>query len=173
MGAVVIILAVALALVVASPHAVVLKPVAQRLGLVHTQTIYVPVNRTVYVNQTVVRYINRTVPVYINRTVYVSVGLNETLSAYLNDLFGWNGLSCRIVTFVYDNATPYYYEGNISTWGSRAPIGTMIIPQQLLSKINEILPGGGSNATYYYPYGILELRGFPLTYMYASVPHLI
>jgi hypothetical protein len=169
MRAIVIILAIALALIVASPHVAVLKPIAQRLGLVQTQTIYVPINHTVvkYVNQTIVRYINQTVPVYINRTIYVPVGLNESLSAYLNDLFGWNGLRCWIVTFVYDNATPYYYEGNISTWGSMATIGTMIIPQQLLSKINEILPGGGSNATYYYPYGILELRGFPLTYMYA------
>ena len=76
MRAVVIILAVALALVVASPHIAVLKPVAQRLGLVAvtTQTIYVPVNHTVYVNRTI--YINQTVPVYINRTVYVTVSSN-------------------------------------------------------------------------------------------------
>jgi len=82
MRTIVIILAIALALIVASPHVAVLKPIAERLGLVSTaaQTIYVPVNhtvyvnRTIYVNQTVVRYINQTVPVYINRTVYVPVG---------------------------------------------------------------------------------------------------
>jgi len=80
MRAIVIALAVALAIVLASPHVAVLKPIAQRLGLVQTQTIYVPVNhtvyvnKTIYVNQTVVRYINQTVPVYINRTVYVPVG---------------------------------------------------------------------------------------------------
>jgi len=77
MRAIVIALAVALILVVLSPHVAVLKPVAQRLGLVQTQTIYVPINHTVvkYVNQTIVRYINQTVPVYVyvNRTVYVPV----------------------------------------------------------------------------------------------------
>ena len=82
MRAVVIILAIALAIILVSPHIAVLKPIAQRLGLVSTvtQTIYVPVNhtvyvnRTIYVNQTVIKYINQTVPVYINRTVYVPVG---------------------------------------------------------------------------------------------------
>jgi len=69
-----------LTLTLLAPHVSFLKPIAQRLGLVQTQTIYVPVNhtvyvnRTIYVNQTVVRYINQTVPVYINRTVYVPVG---------------------------------------------------------------------------------------------------
>jgi len=80
MRAIVIILAVALAIVLASPHVSFLKPIAERLGLVSTatQVIYVPVNHTVvkYVNQTVVRYINQTVPVYINRTVYVPAGSN-------------------------------------------------------------------------------------------------
>jgi len=82
MRAIVIALAVALVIVVLSPHVAVLKPVAERLGLVSTatQTIYVPVNhtvyvnRTIYVNQTVVKYINQTVPIYVNRTVYVPVG---------------------------------------------------------------------------------------------------
>jgi len=158
-----------LTLTLLAPHVSFLKPIAQRLGLVQTQTIYVPVNHTVvkYVNQTVVRYINQTVPVYINRTVYVPVGLNESLSTYFNNMFGWNGLRCWIVTFIYDNATPYYYEGNNSTWGSMATIGTMIVPQQLLNKLNETLPGGGPNGTYYYPYGVLQINGFPLTYMYA------
>jgi hypothetical protein len=77
MRAIVIGLAAALIIVVLSPHVAVLKPVAERLGLVQTQTIYVPVNHTVvkYVNQTVVRYINQTVPVYVyvNKTVYVPV----------------------------------------------------------------------------------------------------
>jgi hypothetical protein len=78
MRAIVIGLAAALAIVLVSPHVAVLKPIAQRLGLVQTQTIYVTVNhtvyvnRTIYINQTVVRYINQTVPVYINRTVYVN-----------------------------------------------------------------------------------------------------
>ena len=171
MRAIVIALAVALAIVLVSPHVAVLKPIAQRLGLVSTatQVIYVPINHTVYVNRTI--YVNYTkyipIVIYINRTVYVPVGLNESLSAYLNDLFGWGGLRCWIVTFVYDNATPYYYEGNNSTWGSMATIGTMIVPQQLLNKLNETLPGGGPNGTYYYPYGVLQMNGFPLTYMYA------
>jgi len=77
MRAIVIALAVALVIVVLSPHVAVLKPVAERLGLVSTATqiVYVPVNHTVikYVNQTVIKYINQTVPVYVNRTVYVSV----------------------------------------------------------------------------------------------------
>jgi hypothetical protein len=78
MRAVVIILAVALALVVASPHVAILKPIAQRLGLVAvtTQTIYIPINHTVvkYVNQTKYIYVNKTIPIpiYINRTVYVN-----------------------------------------------------------------------------------------------------
>jgi hypothetical protein len=92
MRAIIIVLAVALILVVLSPHVAVLKPIAQRLGLVAvtTQTIYVPVNHTVvkYVNQTIVKYINQTVPIYINRTVYVSVNpfhVNYTcwLNAYV------------------------------------------------------------------------------------------
>jgi hypothetical protein len=81
MRTIVIALAVALAIVLVSPHVAVLKPVAERLGLVAvtTQTIYVPVNHTVYVNQTIVKYVyvNKTVPVYMNRTVYV----NETVYA--------------------------------------------------------------------------------------------
>jgi hypothetical protein len=93
MRAIVIALAVALILVVLSPHVAVLKPVAQRLGLVAvtTQTIYVPVNhtvyvnRTIYINQTVIKYINQTVPVYINRTVYVSVSpLHVNYTCHLN-----------------------------------------------------------------------------------------
>jgi hypothetical protein len=73
MRAVVIILAVALAIVILSPHVAFLKPIAQGLGLATTKYVYVPVNHTVYVNQTVVKYINQTVPVYINRTVYVPI----------------------------------------------------------------------------------------------------
>jgi hypothetical protein len=80
MRAIVIALAVALVIVVLSPHVAFLKPVAERLGLVSTatQVIYVPVNHTVYVNQTIVKYmyVNKTVPVYINRTVYVTIGSN-------------------------------------------------------------------------------------------------
>jgi hypothetical protein len=172
MRAIVIALAAALAIVLASPHVAVLKPIAQRLGLVQTQTIYVPinhtvyVNRTIYVNQTVVRYINQTVPIYISRTVYVPVGLSESLSAYLNDLFGWGGLRCWIVTFVYDNATPYFYVGNESTWGSMATIGTMVIPRQLLGEFYQWIQAG-PNSTYYYPYGVLQILGFPETFIYA------
>jgi hypothetical protein len=73
MRAVVIVLAVALIIVVLSPHVALLKPIAQGLGLATTKYVYVPVNHTVYVNQTVVKYINQTVPVYMNRTVYVSM----------------------------------------------------------------------------------------------------
>jgi len=87
MRAVVIILAIALAIILVSPHVAVLKPIAQRLGLVAvtTQTIYVPVNHTVYVNQTVVKYINQTVPIYVNRTVYVPVPANGS-AAFSSDL---------------------------------------------------------------------------------------
>jgi hypothetical protein len=63
---------ITLALIVASPHIAVLKPIAQRLGLVAvtTQVIYVPINHTVvrYVNYTKYIYINKTTPVYINGT---------------------------------------------------------------------------------------------------------
>ena len=67
-----------LAVVVASPHVKPLQPIANALGLVRTETVYVPiyVNHTVYVNRTV--YVNQTVPVYINRTVYVPVYVNTT-----------------------------------------------------------------------------------------------
>jgi hypothetical protein len=175
MRAIVIALAVVLAIVLVSPHVAVLKPIAEKLGLATTatQVIYVPVNhtiyvnRTIYVNQTVVRYINQTVPIYINRTVYVPVGLNESLSSYLNDLFGWNGLRCWIVTFVYDNATPYFYVGNESTWGSMATIGTMVIPRQLLGEFYQWIQAG-PNSTYYYPYGVLQILGFPETFIYTT-----
>ena len=103
----------ALALIVASPHVAVLKPIAQGLGLVQTQTIYVPVNhtvyvnRTIYVNQTVVRYINQTVPVYINRTVYVPVPANGS-AAFSSDLQALADLagfcSGRIVVLPNDTA---------------------------------------------------------------------
>ena len=63
--------------------------------------------------------------------------------------------------FVYDNVTPYYYEGNESTWSSMATIGTMIIPPQLLSRSNRTLPYGEPNSMYYYPDGMLQLRSFP------------
>ena len=104
MRVIVIALAVALAIVLASPHIALLKPIAQRLGLVTTvtQTIYVPVNhtvyvnRTVYVNQTIVRYINQTVPVYINRTVYVPV------SSYFESYAGY--CSGRLVFLPNDTA---------------------------------------------------------------------
>jgi hypothetical protein len=131
-------------------------------------TVYVPVNHTVYVNRTVYVnytryiYVNKTVPVCINRTVYVPVGLNESLSAYINDLFGWGGLRCWIVTFIYDNATPIYYEGNAT--GSMTTIGVMIIPRQLLSKFNETLP---FEREYYYPYGTIQFNDFPPTRIYA------
>jgi hypothetical protein len=160
-----------LTLTLLAPHVSFLKPIAQRLGLMQTQTIYVPVNhtvyvnRTIYVNQTVVKYINQTVPVYINRTVYVPVGLNESLLAYLNDLLGWGGLKCWIVTFVYDNATPYYYEGNAT--GSMTTIGVMIIPRQLLGEFYQWIQAG-PNSTYYYPYGVLQILGFPETFIYAA-----
>ena len=156
-----------LTLTLLAPHVSFLKPIAQRLGLMQTQTIYVPVNhtvyvnRTIYVNQTVVRYINQTVPIYINRSVYVPVGLNESLSAYLNDLFGWGGLRCWIVTFVYDNATPYYSTGSMAT------IGTMVIPRQLLGEFYQWIQAG-PNSTYYYPYGILQILGFPETFIYTT-----
>jgi len=87
MRAIVIVLAVALILVVLSPHVSFLKPIAEGLGLTTTKYVYVPVNHTVvkYVNQTVVKYINQTVPVYINRTVYVSVNpFHTNYTCHLN-----------------------------------------------------------------------------------------
>jgi hypothetical protein len=53
MRAVVIVLAVALILVVLSPHVAVLKPIAEGLGLTTTKMVYVPINHTIYVNRTV------------------------------------------------------------------------------------------------------------------------
>ena len=111
MRAVVIILAVALALIVASPHVGFLKPVAQRLGLVQTQTIYVPINHTVvkYVNQTIVRYINQTVPVYINRTVYVSVNpfhVNYTCQLYVYVIQH----NMTVIAYGYTNANLTMYQ---------------------------------------------------------------
>jgi len=104
MRAIVIALAVALVIVVLSPHVAVLKPIAENLGLASTatQVIYVPVNhtvyvnRTIYVNQTVVRYINQTVPIYINRTVYVPV------SSYFESYAGY--CSGRLVILPNDTA---------------------------------------------------------------------
>jgi hypothetical protein len=115
MRAIVIALAAALAIVVLSPHVAVLKPVAQRLGLVAvtTQTIYVPVNHTVvkYVNQTVVRYINQTVPVpvYINRTVYVPVPANGS-AAFSSDLQALTNLTgfCNGRIVVLPNNTAWF-----------------------------------------------------------------
>jgi len=107
MRAIVIALAIALVIVVLSPHVVVLKPIAEKLGLASTatQVIYVPVNhtvyvnRTIYVNQTVVRYINQTVPVYINRTVYVTIGSNMS---YFESYAGY--CSGRLVILPNDTA---------------------------------------------------------------------
>ncbi len=64
-----------LAMVIVSPYVKPLQFITTRLGLTHTEVVYVPINHTVYVNQTVVKYVyvNKTVPVYINRTVYVYV----------------------------------------------------------------------------------------------------
>jgi len=111
MRAIVIALAVALILVVLSPHVAVLKPIAERLGLVQTQTIYVPINHTVvkYVNQTVVRYINQTVPIYINRTVYVSVNpfhVNYTCQLYVYVIQH----NMTVIAYGYTNANLTMYQ---------------------------------------------------------------
>jgi len=113
MRTVVIILAVALAIVLASPHVAVLRPIAEGLGLV--QMVYVPVNhtvyvnRTIYVNQTVVRYINQTVPVYINRTVYVSVNpfhVNYTCQLYVYIIQH----NMSVIAYGYTNANLTMYQ---------------------------------------------------------------
>jgi hypothetical protein len=111
MRAIVIALAVALVIVVLSPHVAVLKPIAQGLGLVQTQTIYVPINHTVvkYVNQTIVRYINQTVPVYINRTVYVSVNpfhVNYTCQLYVYVIQH----NMTVIAYGYTNANLTMYQ---------------------------------------------------------------
>jgi len=83
MRAIVIALAVALAIVLASPHIALLKPIAQGLGLVETvnHTVYVPVNHTVYVNRTI--YVNYTKYIYMNKTVYVpTASYLETYAGY-------------------------------------------------------------------------------------------
>ena len=115
MRAIVIVLAVALILVVLSPHVSFLKPIAEGLGLTTTKTVYVPinhtvyVNRTIYVNQTVVRYVyvNKTVPIYVNRTVYVPVPANGS-AAFSSDLQALANLtgycSGRIVVLPNDTA---------------------------------------------------------------------
>jgi len=111
MRAIVIALAVALAIVLVSPHVAVLKPIAQRLGLVQTQTIYVPINHTVvkYVNQTIIKYINQTVPVYINRTVYVSVNpfhVNYTCHLYVYVIQH----NMTVIAYGYTNANLTMYQ---------------------------------------------------------------
>jgi len=111
MRAIVIALAVALILVVLSPHVAVLKPIAQGLGLVQTQTIYVPINHTVvkYVNQTIIKYINQTVPVYINRTVYVSVNpfhANYTCQLYVYVIQH----NMTVIAYGYTNANLTMYQ---------------------------------------------------------------
>ncbi|ADN49487.1 hypothetical protein [Vulcanisaeta distributa] len=88
-GIIGIIAIIVLALIIASPHVKPLQLIARSLGLVQTQTIYVPVNHTVYVNQTIVKYVNQTVPVYINRTVYVYVPTFN--SSDLNSLIEYVG----------------------------------------------------------------------------------
>jgi len=115
MRAIVIALAVALVIVVLSPHVAVLKPVAERLGLVSTatQTIYVPVNhtvyvnRTIYVNQTVVKYINQTVPIYINRTVYVNP-FHVNYTCHLNIYIFQHNMT--VAAYGYTNANLSTYE---------------------------------------------------------------
>jgi hypothetical protein len=110
MRAIVIALAVALILVVLSPHVSFLKPIAEGLGLTTTKTVYVPINHTVvkYVNQTVVKYINQTVPVYINRTVYVS--MNPFYTNY----------SCHLNIYIFQHnmtvAAYGYTNANLSTY---------------------------------------------------------
>jgi hypothetical protein len=70
-----------LTLTLLAPHVSFLKPIAQRLGLVQTQTIYVPVNHTVYVNRTI--YVNYTKYIYVNKTVYVpTASYLETYAGY-------------------------------------------------------------------------------------------
>ena len=105
MRAIVIILAVALAIVLASPHVAVLKPIAEGLGLTTTKTVYVPINHTVvkYVNQTIIKYINQTVPVpvYINRTVYVNP-FHTNYTCHLNIyIFQYN---MSVIAYGYANA---------------------------------------------------------------------
>ena len=117
MRAIVIALAVALILVVLSPHVAVLKPIAEKLGLATTatQVIYVPVNHTVYVNRTIYVnytkyiYVNQTVPIYINRTVYVPVPANGS-AAFSSDLQALTNLTgyCSGRIVVLPNNTAWF-----------------------------------------------------------------
>ncbi|ADY01231.1 hypothetical protein VMUT_1024 [Vulcanisaeta moutnovskia 768-28] len=99
---------VILALVIAGAHYRPLQSIPRALGLVQTQTVYVPINHTVYVNQTIVvtKYINQTVPVYINRTVTVYV--NKTVyvpigNAPLGDVLGTG--TCHLYSLIFSNGT--------------------------------------------------------------------
>jgi len=111
MRAVVIVLAVALILVVLSPHVSFLKPIAEGLGLTTTKTVYVPINHTVvkYVNQTIIKYINQTVPIYINRTVYVSVNpFHTNYTCHLNIYIFQHNMT--VAAYGYTNANLSVYE---------------------------------------------------------------
>jgi hypothetical protein len=117
-----------LTLTLLAPHVSFLKPIAQRLGLVQTQTIYVPVNHTVYVNRTIYVnytkyiYVNKTTPVYINRTVYVTVSSNasyfETYAGYCSGrlVFLPNGTEWIVWFWLapesYIESNPYLYFAN-------------------------------------------------------------
>ncbi len=169
MRAIVIALAVALALVVASPHVAVLKPVAERLGLVTTvtQTIYVPVNhtvyvnRTIYVNQTIIKYINQTVPVYINRTVYVNpfhVNYTCHLNIYIfqqnKTITAYGYMNANLTAFEY--WTPSSYSVWVPSCGSRQLTHPLIAA--IYSNNSIVAPGIYLQACYngsytiFYPY---------------------
>jgi hypothetical protein len=125
MKAIVIALAVALVIVVLSPHVAFLKPIAEGLGLTTTKTVYVPINHTVvkYVNQTIIKYINQTVPVYVNRTVYVSVNpFHTNYTCHLNIyIFQYN---MTVAAYGYTNANLSVYKN----WIPSCSLGSSPMP---------------------------------------------
>ena len=120
-----------LAVILASPYVKPLQAITAKLGLVRTETVYVPVpvNHTVvkYVNQTVVKYVyvNQTVPVYINKTIYVPVPSNVSTVPPVLDMG-----TCHIYSLVFNNGTVWtlgYWLPTPQAWELYGPNSTLII----------------------------------------------
>ena len=165
MRAIVIVLAVALILVVLSPHVSFLKPIAEGLGLTTTKTVYVPINHTVvkYVNQTIVKYINQTVPVYVNRTVYVSVNpFHVNYTCHLNIYIFQQNKTVAAYGYMNANLTAFEYwtPSSYSVWVPSCSSGQLTHPliAAIYSNNSIVAPGIYLQACYngsytiFYPY---------------------
>ena len=146
-----------LAIILASPYVKPLQVITARLGLVHVETIYVPiyVNHTVYVNRTIVEYVNQTVPVYINRTIikYVTVPVNQSVFVVSPGSqqameFWWNVTGYLMGTgwiwgriVVLPNGTGWF----IAVW---------VVPDSIASELGITSCGLGCAANWTTPYGV-------------------